>query len=64
MCMWRCNRMPGHGSGCSFDDCTEIRDIVFRNLTFQHSGGTGGVVCFPARYGCSCCRNMAPRLLA
>ena len=32
----------GQGSGCAFDDCTDIRDIVFRNLTFKHAGGTGG----------------------
>ena len=39
----------GHGAGCNFTDCTEIRDIVFRNLTFHHSGSTGNVVCFPNR---------------
>lgn len=39
----------GHGSSCPADECTVIRDIVFRNLTFKHSGGTGNVVCFPAR---------------
>ena len=39
----------GHGKSCSYSDCTDIRDIVFRNLTFVHSGGTGGLVCFPAR---------------
>ena len=39
----------GHGSSCNASECTDIRDIVFRNLTFEHSGGTGGFVCFPAR---------------
>lgn len=39
----------GHGPGCAFDECTDISNIVFRNLTFKHSGGTGGIVCFPAR---------------
>jgi hypothetical protein len=29
--------------------CTDIRDIVFRNLTFVHSGGTGNLVCFPTK---------------
>lgn len=38
----------GKGS-CNFTECTDIRDIVFRNLTFAHSGGTGQLVCFPAR---------------
>jgi len=38
----------GHGT-CSFAECTDIRDIVFRNLTFKTSGGTGGFVCFPNR---------------
>merc|ERR1719345_106667 len=38
----------GHGT-CAFDDCTDIRDIVFRNLTFKKSGGTGNFVCFPNR---------------
>ena len=28
----------GHGQGCSASECTEIRDIVFRNLTFDRSG--------------------------
>jgi polygalacturonase len=32
----------GHGEGCNFSDCTDIRDIVFRNLTFLNAGGTGG----------------------
>ena len=22
----------GHGSGCTHDECTDIRDIVFRNI--------------------------------
>jgi len=39
----------GHGNSCSHDECTDIRDIVFRNLSFGRSGGTGSVVCFPAR---------------
>ena len=39
----------GHGSDCNYTECTEIRDIVFRNLTFLHSGGTGNIVCFPNR---------------
>jgi polygalacturonase len=39
----------GHGEGCNHTECTEIRDIVFRNLTFKQSGSTGGVTCFPAR---------------
>lgn len=34
---------------CSFSDCTEIRDIVFQNLTFKHTGGTGSLQCFPNR---------------
>jgi hypothetical protein len=33
----------------SRENCTDIRDIVFRNMTFANSGGTGGLVCFPNR---------------
>jgi hypothetical protein len=29
--------------------CTDIRNIVFRNLTFVHSGGTGNLVCVPTK---------------
>ena len=39
----------GHGNSCAYENCTDIRDITFRNLTFAHSGGTGNIVCFPAR---------------
>jgi len=38
----------GHGD-CSYSECTDIRDIVFQNLTFKNSGGTGGFKCFPNR---------------
>lgn len=39
----------GDKNSCNFSTCTDIRDIVFRNLTFKHSGGTGSLACFPAR---------------
>lgn len=42
----------GANAGCSTAPkgvCTEIRDIVFRNLTFVHSSGTGNLVCFPSK---------------
>eukprot|EP00041_Stephanoeca_diplocostata_P036063 m.1298652 g.1298652 ORF g.1298652 m.1298652 type:complete len:976 (+) comp24798_c1_seq90:51-2978(+) len=36
------------GGECNASTCTDIRDIVFRNLTV-HSGSPGGVNCYPAR---------------
>ena len=44
----------GHGSGCDYSDCTDIRDIVFRNLRFKNSGGTGGeyILCSNAFIAC------------
>ena len=44
-----CGYQSGAPTGCNRTSCTEIRDIVFRNLSFQRAGGTGGVTCFPAR---------------
>lgn len=44
-----CGYQSGHGNSCSYNECTEIRDIVFRNNTFKRTGGTGQLVCFPAR---------------
>jgi hypothetical protein len=38
-----------HHRRCNASTCTDIRDIVFRNLTFVQSGSTGSVTCFPAR---------------
>ena len=40
----------GQGNSCSQSECTDIRDIVFRNLSFGRSGGTGVVTCFPNRF--------------
>ncbi len=45
-----CGYQSGKPTGCGTDTtpaCTDIRDIVFRNLTFVNSGGTGGIKCFP-----------------
>jgi len=39
----------GQKNTCNFTECTDIRDIVFRNNTFKNAGGTGSLVCFPAR---------------
>ena len=44
-----CGYQSGAPTGCNRTSCTEIRDIVFRNLSFKRAGGTGGVTCFPAR---------------
>ena len=44
-----CGYQSGAPTGCNVSSCTEIRDIVFRNLTFAHAGGTGGIKCFPER---------------
>lgn len=35
--------------GCNADNCTEIRDIVFRNLTFDRLGCPGSFVCYSVR---------------
>lgn len=44
-----CGYQSGKPTGCgtaTTPACTDIRDIVFRNLTFVNSGGTGGMNCF------------------
>ncbi len=35
--------------GCDASNCTEIRDIVFRNLTFDRLGCPGNFNCYAAR---------------
>jgi len=37
------------GGGCTATNCTEIRDIVFRNLTFNRLGCPGQFQCYEAR---------------
>ena len=39
----------GGQKDCDASNCTEIRDIVWRNLTFGAVGGPGSVDCFPQR---------------
>merc|ERR1712187_1036506 len=34
---------------CTATTCTEIRDIVFRNLTFEDVGSLGALDCYPQR---------------
>ena len=34
---------------CTASTCTEVRDVVFRNLTFVQAGGLGSIQCYAAR---------------
>jgi len=39
----------GSSGGCNSLNCTEIRDITFKNLTFNNVGSPGSFQCFPPR---------------
>lgn len=34
---------------CTAETCTEVRDVVFRNLKFVRAGGLGSIQCYAAR---------------